>query len=200
MIHAYTMQRAVEDGTVTPLLYEERIPDLDVNERAIDSWFDRITEGLTDEQKADLKRKFAKKGELYAVDDRIRLIALDIANHFVKNIDDGLKGQLACDSKLTAIKYKQYLDEAGLFESAVVMSAPDTREGNTSVDEESMPIVAKWWKDNVGSTDEQVYTSEIIKRFEKDDKLKLLIVVDKLLTGFDEPRNTVLYIGWRTHR
>ena len=194
MIHAYTMQRAVEDGTVTPLLYEERIPDLDVNERAIDSWFDRITEGLTDEQKADLKRKFAKKGELYAVDDRIRLIALDIANHFVKNIDDGLKGQLACDSKLTAIKYKQYLDEAGLFESAVVMSAPDTREGNTSVDEESMPIVAKWWKDNVGSTDEQVYTSEIIKRFEKDDKLKLLIVVDKLLTGFDEPRNAVLYI------
>ena len=194
MIHAYTMQRAVEDGTVTPLLYEERIPDLDVNERAIDSWFNRITEGLTDEQKADLKRKFAKKGELYAVDDRIRLIALDIANHFVKNIDDGLKGQLACDSKLTAIKYKQYLDEAGLFESAVVMSAPDTREGNTSVDEESMPIVAKWWKDNVGSTDEQVYTSEIIKRFEKDDKLKLLIVVDKLLTGFDEPRNAVLYI------
>jgi uncharacterized protein (TIGR02646 family) len=41
---------------------EERIPDLDVNERAIDSWFERITQGLTDEQKADLKRKFAKKG------------------------------------------------------------------------------------------------------------------------------------------
>ena len=194
MIHAYTMQRAVEDGAVTPLLYEERIPDLDVNERAIDSWFDRITEGLSDEQKADLKRKFAKKGELYSVDDRIRLIALDVANHFVKNIDDGLKGQLACDSKLAAIKFKKYLDEAGLFESAVVMSSPDTREGNTSVDEDSMPEVAKWWKDNVGSTDEQVYTSEIIKRFENDDSLKLIIVVDKLLTGFDEPLNTVLYI------
>lgn len=55
------MQRAVEDQTVTPLLYEERIPDLDVNERAIDSWFERITEGLSDEQKTDLKRKFAKK-------------------------------------------------------------------------------------------------------------------------------------------
>ena len=194
MVHAYTMQRAVEDGTVTPLLYEERIPDLDVNERAIDSWFDRITEGLTDEQKADLKRKFAQKGALYAADDRIRLIALDIANHFVKNIDQGLKGQLACDSKQSAIKYKQYLDEAGLFESAVVMSAPDTREGNTAVDEEAMPLITKWWKDNVGSTDEQVYTSAVIERFEKDDDLKLLIVVDKLLTGFDEPRNTVLYI------
>ncbi|MBW2940541.1 type I restriction endonuclease subunit R [Zhongshania aquimaris] len=194
IVHAYTMQRAVEDKTVTPLLYEERIPDLDVNERAIDSWFDRITEGLSDDQKADLKRKFAKKGQVYGADDRIRLIALDIANHFVKNIDDGLKGQVACDSKAAAIKYKKYLDEAGLFESAVVMSPPDTREGNIAVDEETAPEVTQWWKNNVGSQDEQAYTKHLVERFEKDDSLKILIVVDKLLTGFDEPRNTVLYI------
>lgn len=194
IVHAYTMQRAVEDEAVTPLLYEERIPDLDVNERAIDSWFERITEGLTDEQKADLKRKFAKKGQVYSADDRIRLIALDIANHFAKNIDEGLKGQLACDSKASAIKYKKYLDEAGLFESAVVMSPPDSREGNTDVDEATAPEVTKWWKDNVGSQDEQAYTKQLIERFDKDDLLKILIVVDKLLTGFDEPKNTVLYI------
>lgn len=194
IVHAYTMQRAVEDQAVTPLLYEERIPDLDVNARAIDSWFERITEGLNEQQKADLKRKFAKKGQIYSADDRIRLIALDIANHFVKNIDEGLKGQLACDSKASAIKYKQYLDEAGLFESAVVMSPPDSREGNTDVDEAASPEVTQWWKKNVGSTDEQTYTKQLIERFDKDDSLKLLIVVDKLLTGFDEPKNTVLYI------
>ncbi|EJL6578003.1 type I restriction endonuclease subunit R [Vibrio fluvialis] len=194
IVHAYTMQRAVEDQTVTPLLYEERIPDLDVNERAIDSWFERITEGLSDEQKADLKRKFAKKGQVYGADDRIRLISLDIANHFVKNIDEGLKGQLACDSKASAIKYKKYLDEAGLFESAVVMSPPDSREGNTAVDEATTPEVTQWWKDNVGSQDEQAYTKHLIERFDKDDSLKILIVVDKLLTGFDEPKNAVLYI------
>lgn len=194
IVHAYTMQRAVEDQTVTPLLYEERIPDLDVNERAIDSWFARITEGLSEQQQTDLKRKFAKKGQVYASDDRIRLIALDIANHFMKNIDDGLKGQLACDSKLSAIKYKKYLDETGLFESAVVMSSPDTREGNTEVDESSAPEVVQWWNSHVGSQDEQVYTKQVIERFATDDNLKLLIVVDKLLTGFDEPKNTVLYI------
>lgn len=194
IVHAYTMQRAVEDKTVTPLLYEERIPDLDVNERAIDSWFERITEGLSDKQKADLKRKFAKKGQVYSVDDRIRLIALDIANLFVKNVDEGLKAQLACDSKLSAIKYKQYLDEAGLFESAVVMSPPDSREGNTAVDESAAPEVTQWWKKHVGSQDEQAYTKQMIERFDKDDNLKLLIVVDKLLTGFDEPKNAVLYI------
>ena len=93
-----------------------------------------------------------------------------------------------------AIKYKKYLDEAGLFESAVVMSPPDTREGNTSIDEATLPEVSKWWKDNVGSQDEQKYTRDLIKRFEKDEQLKLLIVIDKLLTGFDEPQNAVLYI------
>lgn len=194
IVHAYTMQRAVEDQAVTPLLYEERIPDLDVNERAIDTWFERITEGLTDSQKADLKRKYAKRGEIYSADDRIRLIALDIANHFIKNIDDGLKGQLACDSKASAVKYKQYLDEIGLFESAIVMSPPDSREGNTAVDESTTPAVTQWWKDNIGTQDEQIYTKHIIERFANDDSLKLLIVVDKLLTGFDEPRNAVLYI------
>lgn len=194
IVHAYTMQRAVEDQAVTPLLYEERMPDLEVNDRAIDAWLERITDGLSEAQTADLKRKYARKGEVYRADDRIRLIALDIATHFSKNIDEGLKGQLACDSKASAIRYKKYLDEAGLFESAVVISAPDSREGNTGVDESRQPEVTAWWKANVGSQDETTYTRDIITRFATDDSLKLLIVVDKLLTGFDEPKNAVLYI------
>lgn len=195
IVHAYTMQRAVEDKTVTPLLYEERIPDLEVNERAIDSWFERITQGLNEQQQADLKRKFARKGEIYSAEDRIKLIAFDIASHFSTNIDEGLKGQLACDSKASAVLYKKYLDEAGLFESAVVMSPPDSREGNTEVDESTTPLVTQWWKENVGTQDEQVYSKALIERFaDENDPLKLLIVVDKLLTGFDEPKNTVLYI------
>ncbi|MBM94483.1 MAG: DEAD/DEAH box helicase [Oceanospirillaceae bacterium] len=202
IVHAYTMQRAVEDKTVTPLLYEERIPDLEINERAIDAGFQRITAKLTDEQKADLKRKYAKKGELYQANDRIQLIANDIANHFANNIDAELNGQLACDSKLSAIKYKQFLDDAqalspedSRFESAVIMSPPDTREGNKSVDESALPEVTKWWKENVGSEDEQAYTKRMIERYgDDDDPLKMLIVIDKLLTGFDEPKNAVLYI------
>ncbi len=136
IIHAYTMQRAVEDQTVTPLLYEERIPELNVNEKAIDAWFDKITKELSEEQKTDLKKKFGKKGQIYGADDRIRLIAFDIAQHFENYIQDGLKGQLCCDSKASAIKYKKYLLEAGFTGAEVVMSAPDTREGNTEVGEE----------------------------------------------------------------
>ncbi len=93
------MQQAVEDKTVTPLLYEERIPELAVQDKAIDAWFERSTKTLSDKQKADLKKKFSQKGQVYQTEDRIRLIAYDISEHFQNFKYKGLKGQLACDSK-----------------------------------------------------------------------------------------------------
>jgi type I restriction enzyme R subunit len=194
IIHTYTMQQAVEDKTVTPLLYEERIPDLNVNDEAIDAWFDRITDKLTDQQKTDLKRKFSQKGQIYQTEGRIELIAHDISDHFQNFKQQGLKGQLACDSKASAIRYKNALDKIGKLTSVVAMSPPDTREGHEVVDQESKDIVQNWWKGNVGSMDEKAYTKAIIEDFSREGGPDIMIVVDKLLTGFDEPRNTVLYI------
>ncbi|MGL6315682.1 type I restriction endonuclease subunit R [Vibrio sp. WXL103] len=194
IIHSYTMQQAVEDQTVTPLLYEERIPDLSTNDKAIDAWFDRITDALTEKQRTDLKKKFAQKGQIYQTEGRLELIAHDISDHFQNFKQQGLKGQLACDSKASAIQYKKLLDQIGKVTSVVAMSAPDTREGHDTVDGESKDIVQNWWKANVGSEDEKKYTERIVKEFEKDDGPDIMIVVDKLLTGFDEPKNTVLYI------
>ena len=194
IIHSYTMQQAVEDKTVTPLLYEERIPDLSTNDKAIDAWFDRITDDLSGKQRTDLKRKFAQKGQIYQTEGRLELIAYDISDHFQNFKHQGLKGQLACDSKATAIQYKNLLDGIGKVTSVVAMSPPDTREGHDSVDTESTDAVQNWWKENVGSQDEKTYTKEIIKAFGEDGGPDLMIVVDKLLTGFDEPKNTVLYI------
>lgn len=196
IVHAYTMRRAVEDGTVTPLFYEERRSDLDVNQAAIDKWFERITQGLSDDQQADLKRKYAKRGAIYGADNRIRLIAWDIALHFSENFKKlgmTLKAQLACDSKLSAIRYKKYLDETGLVTSRVVISAPDTREGHSEVDEADLPEVQQWWAKNV-HCDPSEYERQAIEHFGTEGEPDLLIVVDKLLTGFDEPRNAVLYI------
>ena len=194
IIHSYTMQQAVEDKTVTPLLYEERIPELNVNDKAIDAWFDRSTSKLTDEQRADLKRKFSQKGQIYQTEGRIDLIAYDISDHFQNFKRQGLKGQLACDSKSSAIRYKEALDKIGKLTSVVAMSSPDTREGHDAVDKESKDVVQNWWKNNVGSNDEKAYTKSIIEEYGRDDGPDLMIVVDKLLTGFDEPKNTVLYI------
>lgn len=196
ILHAYTMQRAVEDGAVTPLIYEERKPLVDINDAAIDAWFEKITAALSDEQKADLKKKFANRGKLYGATNRIDLIAWDIAEHFSENfakLDLGLKAQLATDSKLSAIRYKQALDATGKVTSAVVISAPDTREGHVDTDEANLPEVQAWWKASVGN-DAQGYETGVIEDFSKDGPPDILIVVDKLLTGFDEERNAVLYI------
>jgi type I restriction enzyme R subunit len=202
IVHAYTMQRAVEDGTVTPLLYEERQPALSINAMAIDNWFDKITANVSEEQKADLKQKFARKGAVYGSDARIELIAWDIAIHFNKNFKElrlGLKGQVATESKMAAIRYKKHLDATGLVSSAVVISPPDTREGHRDVDETALPEVQQWWKETIGQNSQyrqtaEEYEREIIEHFGTEGEPDLLIVVDKLLTGFDEPRNAVLYI------
>lgn len=203
IVHAYTMQRAVEDETVAPLLYEERVPELTINEAAVNRWFDKITVNLSEAQRSDLKKKFAKKGVVYGAANRIELIAWDIATHFSENIKklglgEGLqlKGQVATDSKLDAIRYKKALDDTGLVTSAIVMSPPDTREGNSDVDEESLPEVQRWWKQTVAAhgADAEAYEKQTLLDFGSDGDPDLLIVVDKLLTGFDEPRNAVLYI------
>jgi len=194
IIHSYTMQQAVEDKTVTPLLYEERVPELNVNDKAIDAWFDRITDKLTDKQKTDLKWKFSQKGQIYQTQGRIELIAHDISDHFQNFKNLGLKGQLACDSKSSAVRYKQALDKIDKLTSVLAMSAPDTREGHEIVDQESNDIVQNWWKQCVGNMDEKTYTKSIKEAFSREDGPDIMIVVDKLLTGFDEPRNTVLYI------
>ena len=194
IVHAYSMQRAVDDAMVTPLLYEERIPELGTDAPAIDTGFARLTEELTERQKADLKKKFAQKGQVYQADGRIALIARDISRHFSTHIPVGMKGQLATDSKLAAVTYKKHLDALGLVSSAVVISPPDSREGHEAVDESRVPEVRQWWAEHVGRQRETVYTKEVVRRFAEDAEPQLLIVVDKLLTGFDEPRNAVLYI------
>jgi len=196
ILHAYTMRQAVEDKAVTPLLYEEHVPELELSQKAIDAWFDRITHDLSKEQKADLKRKYAKKGAIYRSANRIELIAWAISRHFskFKQMNPGMKGQLAAASKITAIRYHRYLQEIGEIASRVVISPPDTRKEHEKVDQENLPEIQQWWRDNVAGLGEQPYIKNALAGFGSDGPPDLLIVVDKLLTGFDEPRNSVLYI------
>jgi type I restriction enzyme R subunit len=195
-IHKYPMRQAVEDQAVLPLLYEGRIVDLDANRRQIDRWFDRHTTGLTDDQKADLKHKMSRAEVIHDTDRRIQEIAYNISTHFQANLQGtGRKAQLATSSKAMALKYKRYLDECGIVSSVVVISPPDTREGHDDISEASTPEVQAYWKEAMDRYGNEVaYNREILADFHRKDGVELLIVVDKLLVGFDEPRNTVLYI------
>jgi type I restriction enzyme R subunit len=198
-IHKYTMNQAVADGAVTPLLYEGRMSEIHGDQAQIDKWFERITKDLSAEQKVDLKKKFRREEELSKSEQRLGEIAYDIGQHFKTNFrGTGKKGQFAVSSKAMALRYKKYFDEFGDVTAEVVISPPDTREGNKTVDEDTLEEVQLFWKSMMakyGSEDK--YQTSIINAFKHSDEPEILIVVDKLLTGFDAPRNSVLYLDKR---
>jgi type I restriction enzyme, R subunit len=195
-IHTYPMQQAVDDKAVVPLLYEGRMAELGVNQEQIDQWFERVTRHLNDDQKRDLKNKLSRTEVVSRTEQRIQQIAYDITDHYVANFrGGGFKAQLAAPNKETALLYKKHLDEFGEVTSEVVISPPDTREGNEEVDNTTSPVIEAFWKkmmERFGT--EENYVREIKSSFARADGVEILIVVDKLLTGFDEPRDTVLYI------
>ena len=193
----YTINQAVEDEAVLSLYYESRLAVQNVTQNSIDKYFDIISRDLTDKQKADLKKKFSTRRILNEAEQKIANVALDISQHFEhKYKGTGFKGQLTVPSKAIALKYKKYLDELGMVTSEVVISAPDTREGNDDIYEENSSEVNQFWKrmmDRFGNESE--YNAQIINQFKNAPEPELLIVVDKLLTGFDAPKNSVLYIA-----
>jgi type I restriction enzyme, R subunit len=195
-IHSYTMRQAVEDGAVMPLLYEGRMAILEQNRAAMQRWFDRLTANLSEAQKADLKRKMANKEVIHKAEQRVRLIAFDVGAHYRDNFQGtGFKAQLAADSRTSAILYRRFLREFGMVEAEVVMSPPDTRSGEESLEEEDESIVNVFWAEMMKRFgNEERYLKQLIASFGREDGVEILVVIDKLLTGFDEPRNTVLYI------
>ncbi len=197
VIDAYTVDQAVSDKAVVSLLYEGRLALQDVNASPIDTFFGMVSEPLTDYQKADIKKKFARYDHLNSAEQKMRMIAWDISYHFRNNWQDRtpFKGQLVCDKKVNAIKYKEYLDEIGIVSCEVLISSIDDREGEESAYEKSPEKVNHFWKKMINEHgNAKSYEKNIISRFKNQVEPEIIIVVDKLLTGFDEPKNTVLYL------
>jgi type I restriction enzyme R subunit len=196
LIDIYAIDQAVKDGAVVPLLYEGRHVEQDVNRDGIDLWFERVSRDLNPDQRADLKRKFARYSEIGQTELTINCVAYDLSEHFAKNWKGtGFKAQLATRSKRAALLYKKALDDIGMVTSEVIISAPDDREGYDEVGDESREEVVRFWKKMMERYgDEKSYNRSIVASFKDREDPEILIVVDKLLTGFDAPKNTVLYL------
>ncbi len=193
---SYSVRQAIKDKAVVPLLYEGRHVEMMQDQAAIDLWFARHTEDLTDQQKADLKRKYSRAKELSQADPVIYMRAFDISRHYQTHWQGtGFKAQLVTESKATALKYHTYFAQIGMASSELVISPPDTREGHVEVAAEARSGVGRFWKEMMSRYgSEKQYNKQIINRFKEYGAPEILIVVDKLITGFDAPRNTVLYL------
>lgn len=198
LIHTYTIADGVRDKTIVPLLYEGKMVDQTVNRKAIDNRLEMITKDLNDKQKEEVMKKWSQFERIASSDQRIAYIAYDINKHFVENYKtkgSEFKAMLATNSKVEAIRYLKHFEQAGDLNAAVVISPPDQREGHDAVDEESKDMVKRFWDkmmDRYGN--EENYEESIKDEFVNGDDLDLLIIVDKLLTGFDAPRASIMYI------
>ena len=195
---AYTIRDAVEDEAVVPLLYEGRHVLQEVNQKQVDAMFEAMSEGLTKEQRADLKRKFSGRDELNRLHSRLYLIAWDVSQHYSKQWKGtGFKGQITAPGKKEALLLKTYFDQFGKVSTEVIISGPTEIENPEEHQEvEKDESVEIFWKQMMAKyRTEKEYNRRIIDAFKKGDEPEILIVVDKLLTGFDAPRNVVLYIA-----
>lgn len=197
LIHRYTIDQAVKDKAVLPLLYEGRLVEQWISDKAgLDRRFEMISRDLNLEQKADLKQKWARFSRVASSERRLEMIALDINEHYTKNFQGtGFKAMLATSSKYEAIKYHELFEVYGNIKTAFVISATDTREGHEEVDENNKLYVAEAWAKVIKHYgDEESFLESVKGKFIDSDEIELLIVVDKLLTGFDAPCAAVLYI------
>ncbi|MFY3792563.1 type I restriction endonuclease subunit R [Ureibacillus sp. MALMAid1270] len=198
LIHKYTIADAVNDKAIVPLLYEGKMIDQSVNKEVIDLRLEMITRHLSEKQKEEVMKKWAHFERIASSNQRICMIALDINEHFVRNYKvqgSQFKAMLATNSKLEAIRYLEAFEEYEELNCAVVISPPDQREGHDSIDEDSQDLIQRFWKkmmERYGSP--EAYEDAIKDEFINGDDIDLLIVVDKLLTGFDAPRASILYI------
>lgn len=208
-IHTYKFDEAVRDGVVLDLRYEARdIPQDITSQEKIDAWFEVKTTGLTPRAKAKLKSKWANMQKVFTSKSRLEKIASDIIFDFgtkARLMDGNGNAILVAGSVYSACQYYDAFQNKGFKKCAIISSyAPQTGDLRTEAvsDEEDTEVFTKYeiYNKMLGDQTVEDFETEAKRKFVNEpNNMKLLIVVDKLLTGFDAPPCTYLYIDKAMH-
>lgn len=202
-IHTYKFDEAVQDGVVLDLLYEARDVDQKVtDQKSIDEWFEMETVGMNDIPKAELKQKWGTIQKILSTKDRLQKIAFDVIKDF--KIKPRLRNGhgnaiLVSGSIYEACRYYEIFQQFGFKKCAIVTSyEPSTSsiKGEATGEGETEKIEQyDIYQKMLNGKDRATFEKDIKKQFIYEPaNMQLLIVVDKLLTGFDAPACTYLYI------
>ncbi|OJU94419.1 MAG: restriction endonuclease subunit R [Solirubrobacterales bacterium 67-14] len=213
-IHTYKFDEAVGDGVVLDLRYEARNIDQHLTSpQQVDKWFELKTKGMTDLSKAELKKRWGTMRKVVSAEPRAKQIVHDIL------IDMGSKprlmdgrgnAMLVGSSIYQACKFYEMFVSAGFEGKCAIVtsyepnasdiSKEDSGEGKTEKLRQ-YDIYRKMLADYFDESEDsamgkvELFEQEVKEQFVNDPgQLRLLIVVDKLLTGFDAPSATYLYI------
>jgi len=177
-IDTYTIDQSLEDGATVEILYQGRLADIHLEGETLDKLFDRIFADKTDEEKAEIQKRYARTQDLAEAQPRIDRVALDIIEHFENDVPPPFKGMVVTTSKEAAIRYKETLDSLNGPESRVVVS-----EGHNDPEH-----IKKW---TPTSSEKSQYKESFV---DPNGEVEVLIVCDMLLTGFDAPVAQVMYL------
>jgi type I restriction enzyme R subunit len=213
-IHTYKYDQAVREGVVLDLRYEARDIDQAItSQKKIDDWFDAKTKGLNDQAKAQLKQKWGTMQRVLSSQSRLEQIVADILldmNTKPRLMDGHGNAMLVAGSIYEACKFYELFARGELkgkcaivtSYAPVVADAKGETTGNGETDNlfkygVYRQMLADWFDEPADTAISKVekFEREVKKKFiDEPGQMKLLIVVDKLLTGFDAPSATYLYI------
>ncbi|MGV9671362.1 type I restriction endonuclease subunit R [Gordonia sp. NPDC003504] len=213
-IHTYKFDEAVEDGVVLDLRYEARNIDQDLTSPdKVDKWFEAKTKGMTDLSKAELKKRWGTMQKVVSSEPRARQIVGDILMDMETKprlMDNRGNAMLVGSSIYQACKFYELFNATDLKGKCAIVtsytpnasdiSKENSGEGKTEKLRQ-YDIYRRMLADYFGESEDAAMSK--VEQFEKEVKeqfvkhpgqMRLLIVVDKLLTGFDAPSATYLYI------
>ncbi|MFA5432799.1 MAG: HsdR family type I site-specific deoxyribonuclease [Candidatus Paceibacterota bacterium] len=211
-IHTYKFNEAVEDAVVLDLMYEARnIEQRIISQERIDAWFESRTKGLNDFQKSELKRKWGTMQQVLSSKNRMQQIVNDVVFDFSTKprlSNDTGNAILVAGSILEACKYYELFQSTEFRGKCAIVTSynPTIRDtvnedtgANTDTDKEFIYKLYTQILENVtaetGKTKSETYEDKAKAMFVKEPaNMKLLIVVAKLLTGFDAPTCTYIYL------
>ncbi len=213
-IHTYKFDQAVREGVVLDLRYEARDIDQTLTNRdKIDQWFDAKTKGLNDLAKAQLKQKWGTMQRVLSSQDRLQKIVADVLMDMSTKprlMDGHGNAMLVAGSIYEACKFYELFAKTELKgKCAIVTSyAPSVNDAKGETTGEGVTdkllkyavygqMLADWFNETPDKAINKAerFEQEVKKKFiDEPGQMKLLIVVDKLLTGFDAPSATYLYI------
>lgn len=211
-IHTYKFNEAVDDGVILDLMYEARDIDQRISsQERIDKWFAAATKNANDFKKAELKKKWGTMQKVLSSKSRMSKVVADIVFDFndkPRLSRDAGNAILVASSILEACKYYELFQGTPLRGKCAVITSynPQTKDittedtgANTESDKEYIYNTYINLLENVQAkphmTKAETYEDNKKQLFiEEPATMKLLIVVDKLLTGFDAPSCTYLYI------
>ena len=213
-IHTYKFNQAVRDGVVLDLRYEARDIDQHVTSpKRIDEWFEAKTRGLTDLARAQLKQRWGTMRKVLSSQDRLSKIAADILLDMSTRprlMDGRGNAMLVSGSIYQACKLYELFSRTDLAGKCAIVTSykpsPTDIKGESSGEGMTERLrqydiyrrmLADWFDEppERAVTRAEQFELEVKKKFiEEPGQMRLLIVVDKLLTGFDAPSATYLYI------